>query len=156
VDLHFAFAVQIERKLAFYVLYVMHKSQVYMCRSWKRQYKYSVIFILFFSLKQFNRVEGWISLSIEKNCQKIYLKNNNFRFFQVSWLRGRDTSVLSVGHLTFSSSERFRVVSTPNPTLNVVDWNLEVSSKFYNAFELWKLKVAKSIFKTFKLAVIWK
>ena len=48
-------------------------------------------------------------------------------FFQVSWLRGRDTSVLSVGHLTFSSSERFRVVSNANTALGYVDWNLEVS-----------------------------
>ena len=48
------------------------------------------------------------------------------QLFQVSWLRGRDTSVISVGHMTFSSSERFRVVSTSNPTLGYVDWNLEV------------------------------
>ena len=48
-------------------------------------------------------------------------------FFQVSWLRGRDTSVLSVGRVTFSSDQRFQVVEVPNSHLPTSsDWNLEV------------------------------
>ena len=47
--------------------------------------------------------------------------------FQVSWLRGRDTSVLSVGGVTFSSDQRFQVVEVPNSHLpSSSDWNLEV------------------------------
>ncbi|CAB4069351.1 unnamed protein product [Lepeophtheirus salmonis] len=42
----------------------------------------------------------------------------------VSWLRGRDTSVLSVGLHTFSSDSRFSVLHVPQ--LKGTDWNLEI------------------------------
>lgn len=41
-------------------------------------------------------------------------------------MRGRDMSVVSVGHVTFSSDKRYHVVHVPRPRLNAADWNLEV------------------------------
>lgn len=52
----------------------------------------------------------------------------NLGEYTVSWLRGRDTSVLSVGHHTFSSDQRFSVVQVPRPRLSAADWNLEIKS----------------------------
>lgn len=46
---------------------------------------------------------------------------------KVSWLRGRDTSVLSVGHAAFSSDKRFNVIQVPKPKLSASDWTLEVT-----------------------------
>ena len=50
----------------------------------------------------------------------------NLGEYTVSWLRGRDMSVISVGDLTFSSDRRFRVVRIPRPRISASDWNLEV------------------------------
>eukprot|EP00094_Tigriopus_californicus_P013859 TCALIF_13414-PA protein Name:"Protein of unknown function" AED:0.73 eAED:0.79 QI:0/0/0/0.33/1/1/3/0/196 len=50
----------------------------------------------------------------------------NLGEYTVSWMRGRDMSVVSVGHVTFSSDKRYHVVHVPRPRLNAADWNLEV------------------------------
>ena len=46
----------------------------------------------------------------------------------MSWLRGRDTTVLSVGVQTFSSDPRFRVmrVADQGDDDDTSDWSLEV------------------------------
>lgn len=50
----------------------------------------------------------------------------NLGEYTVSWMRGRDMSVVSVGHVTFSSDKRYHVVHVPRPRLNAADWNLEI------------------------------
>merc|ERR1719317_1906502 len=46
---------------------------------------------------------------------------------QVSWIRAEDVSVLSVGHLAFSSDKRISVVQVPRPRLSASDWNLSIA-----------------------------
>merc|ERR1711970_1682117 len=44
----------------------------------------------------------------------------------VSWVRADDVTVLSVGHLAFSSDKRISVVQVPRPRLSASDWNLSI------------------------------
>jgi len=46
----------------------------------------------------------------------------------VSWVRASDVSVLSVGHLAFSSDSRIGVVQVPRPRLSASDWNLSIKN----------------------------
>jgi hypothetical protein len=46
--------------------------------------------------------------------------------YTVSWLRAADVTVLSVGHLAFSSDKRISVVQVPRPRLSASDWNLSI------------------------------
>merc|ERR1711872_538586 len=50
----------------------------------------------------------------------------NLDTYTVSWIRARDVSVLSVGHLAFSSDKRISVVQVPRPRLSASDWNLSI------------------------------
>merc|ERR1711931_163699 len=52
----------------------------------------------------------------------------NLDTYTVSWIRARDVSVLSVGHLAFSSDKRISVVQVPRPRLSASDWNLSIES----------------------------
>lgn len=56
-------------------------------------------------------------------CRTLYLKEHN----TVSWLKGSDTSVLSVGRHAFSSDKRISVATT-NPPLarHEADWTLQI------------------------------
>jgi len=56
-------------------------------------------------------------------CRTLYLKEHN----TVSWIKGRDTSVLSVGRHAFSSDKRISVATT-NPPLarHEADWTLQI------------------------------
>jgi len=53
---------------------------------------------------------------------------NLFQHYTVSWIRASDVTVLSVGHLTFSSDERFSVLEIPRPRLVASDWSLTVKN----------------------------
>merc|ERR1712126_220869 len=53
---------------------------------------------------------------------------NLFQHYTVSWIRASDVTVLSVGHLTFSSDERFSVLEIPRPRLAASDWSLIVKN----------------------------
>jgi len=46
----------------------------------------------------------------------------------VSWVRASDVSVLSVGHLAFSSDARIGVVQVSRPRLSASDWNLSIKN----------------------------
>jgi len=46
----------------------------------------------------------------------------------VSWVRADDLTVLSVGHLAFSSDKRISVVQVPRPRLSASDWNLSIEN----------------------------
>jgi len=46
----------------------------------------------------------------------------------VSWVRADDVTVLSVGHLAFSSDKRISVVQVPRPRLSASDWNLSIEN----------------------------
>jgi len=50
----------------------------------------------------------------------------NLDSYTVSWIRAEDVSVLSVGHLAFSSDKRISVVQVPRPRLSASDWNLSI------------------------------
>merc|ERR1712013_394860 len=50
----------------------------------------------------------------------------NLDTYTVSWIRAGDVSVLSVGHLAFSSDTRISVVQVPRPRLSASDWNLSI------------------------------
>jgi len=50
----------------------------------------------------------------------------NLEKFTVSWIRARDVTVLSVGHLAFSSDARIGVVQVDRPRLSASDWNLSI------------------------------
>eukprot|EP00092_Neocalanus_flemingeri_P001106 GFUD01001179.1.p1 GENE.GFUD01001179.1~~GFUD01001179.1.p1 ORF type:complete len:378 (+),score=135.13 GFUD01001179.1:223-1356(+) len=52
----------------------------------------------------------------------------NLEKYTVSWLRGDDVTVLSVGHLAFSSDKRIGVVQVPRPRLSASDWNLSIEN----------------------------
>ena len=49
-------------------------------------------------------------------------------WLQVSWLRARDTSVLSVGHHTFSSDKRISVQASSSPEDRSSVWSLQIES----------------------------
>lgn len=51
---------------------------------------------------------------------------NLFQHYTVSWIRARDVTVLSVGHLTFSSDQRLSVEEVPRPRLTASDWSLTI------------------------------
>jgi len=51
----------------------------------------------------------------------------NLASYTVSWIRARDVSVLSVGHLAFSSDSRIGVLQVPRPQLSSSDWNLSIN-----------------------------
>jgi len=53
---------------------------------------------------------------------------NLFQHYTVSWIRASDVTVLSVGHFTFSSDERFSVLEIPRPRLVASDWSLTVKN----------------------------
>jgi len=53
---------------------------------------------------------------------------NLFQHYTVSWIRASDVTVLSVGHLTFSSDERFSVLEIPRPRLAASDWSLTLKN----------------------------
>jgi len=53
---------------------------------------------------------------------------NLFQHYTVSWIRASDVTVLSVGHLAFSSDERFSVLEIPRPRLAASDWILTVKN----------------------------
>lgn len=53
---------------------------------------------------------------------------NLFQHYTVSWIRASDVTVLSVGHLTFSSDQRFSVLEIPRPRLSASDWSLTVKN----------------------------
>eukprot|EP00091_Calanus_sinicus_P020898 TRINITY_DN5974_c0_g1_i8.p1 TRINITY_DN5974_c0_g1~~TRINITY_DN5974_c0_g1_i8.p1 ORF type:complete len:374 (-),score=116.29 TRINITY_DN5974_c0_g1_i8:26-1147(-) len=46
----------------------------------------------------------------------------------VSWIRADDVTVLSVGHLAFSSDSRISVVQVARPRLSASDWNLSIEN----------------------------
>jgi len=50
----------------------------------------------------------------------------NLHKYTVSWIRSSDVSVLSVGHLAFSSDSRIGVVQVDRPVLSASDWNLSI------------------------------
>jgi len=50
----------------------------------------------------------------------------NLHKYTVSWIRSSDVSVLSVGHLAFSSDARIGVVQVDRPVLSASDWNLSI------------------------------
>jgi len=50
------------------------------------------------------------------------------KHYTVSWIRAKDVTVLSVGHLTFSSDQRFSVIQVPRPRLSASDWTLVISN----------------------------
>merc|ERR1711887_363605 len=52
----------------------------------------------------------------------------NLDTYTVSWIRAEDVSVLSVGHLAFSSDKRISVVQVPRPRLSASVWNLSIES----------------------------
>jgi len=52
----------------------------------------------------------------------------NLDTYTVSWIKAEDVSVLSVGHLAFSSDKRISVVQVPRPRLSASDWNLSIES----------------------------
>jgi len=51
---------------------------------------------------------------------------NLFEHYTVSWIRARDVTVLSVGHLIFSSDQRLSVLEVPRPILDASDWSLTI------------------------------
>jgi len=51
---------------------------------------------------------------------------NLFQHYTVSWIRARDVTVLSVGHLVFSSDQRLSVLEVPYPRLAASDWSLTI------------------------------
>jgi len=53
---------------------------------------------------------------------------NLFEHHTVSWVRARDVTVLSVGHLIFSSDDRYKVVEVPRPILSASDWSLTITN----------------------------
>jgi len=52
----------------------------------------------------------------------------NLDRYTVSWIRARDVTVLSVGHLAFSSDARIGVVQVARPLLSAGDWNLSIEN----------------------------
>jgi len=50
----------------------------------------------------------------------------NLDRYTVSWIRASDVTVLSVGHLAFSSDSRIGVVQVDRPLLSATDWNLSI------------------------------
>jgi len=52
----------------------------------------------------------------------------NLEQYTVSWLRAGDVTVLSVGHLAFSSDPRISVVQVSRPRLSASDWNLSIEN----------------------------
>jgi len=46
--------------------------------------------------------------------------------YTVSWIRRRDVTVLSVGHLAFSSDQRFSVIQVPRTRISAGDWTLQI------------------------------
>jgi len=52
----------------------------------------------------------------------------NLDTYTVSWIRATDVTVLSVGHLAFSSDSRISVVQVPRPRLSASDWNLSIDN----------------------------
>jgi len=53
---------------------------------------------------------------------------NLFEHYTVSWIRAKDVSVLSVGHLTFSSDKRISVLEEPKPRMSASDWSLTIAN----------------------------
>ena len=59
----------------------------------------------------------------------------------MSWLRGRDTTVLSVGVQTFSSDPRFRVMRVVGQgDDDISDWSLEVHLWLITAYVCLKIE----------------
>jgi len=54
--------------------------------------------------------------------------NNLEEHYTVSWIRAADVTVLSVGHVTFSSDQRFSVIQVPRPSLSASDWTLVINN----------------------------
>jgi len=52
----------------------------------------------------------------------------NLDRYTVSWIRASDVTVLSVGHLAFSSDARIGVVQVDRPLLSAIDWNLSIKN----------------------------
>jgi len=52
----------------------------------------------------------------------------NLDQYTVSWIKASDVTVLSVGHLAFSSDARISVVQVPRPRLSAADWNLSIKN----------------------------
>ena len=66
--------------------------------------------------------------------------------FQVSWVRYRDTSLLSVGKFVYISDRRFKVLHEVNSS----DWFLVIKSVTYNDQGIYECQVNSDPYRTFK------
>ena len=69
-----------------------------------------------------------------------------WNFLQVSWVRYRDTSLLSVGKFVYISDRRFKVLHEVNSS----DWFLVIKSVTYNDEGIYECQVNSDPYKTFK------
>ena len=70
----------------------------------------------------------------------------NFLFFQVSWVRYRDVSLLAVGKFVYISDERFKVLHEPHSN----EWFLVIKSVSYKDQGVYECQVNSEPPSTFK------
>ena len=78
--------------------------------------------------------------------KKIYILIEYPFIFQVSWVRYRDTSLLSVGKFVYISDRRFKVLHEVNSS----DWFLVIKSVTYNDQGIYECQVNSDPYRTFK------
>eukprot|EP00092_Neocalanus_flemingeri_P016410 GFUD01017760.1.p1 GENE.GFUD01017760.1~~GFUD01017760.1.p1 ORF type:complete len:380 (+),score=133.27 GFUD01017760.1:174-1313(+) len=76
---------------------------------------------------QFMKINRNISVMVGETAF-LPCRVKNLDEYTVSWIRADDVTVLSVGHLAFSSDKRISVVQVPRPRLSASDWNLSIEN----------------------------
>lgn len=75
---------------------------------------------------QFLPVDRDVSVQEGQTAKLPCRVKNLFQHYTVSWIRARDVTVLSVGHLTFSSDKRLSVLEELLPGESTSDWSLTI------------------------------
>ena len=75
-----------------------------------------------------------------------YIIKKKLFIFQVSWVRYRDTSLLSVGKFVYISDRRFKVLHEVNSS----DWFLVIKSVTYDDQGIYECQVNSDPYRTFK------
>eukprot|EP00092_Neocalanus_flemingeri_P060116 GFUD01072014.1.p1 GENE.GFUD01072014.1~~GFUD01072014.1.p1 ORF type:complete len:375 (+),score=135.99 GFUD01072014.1:199-1323(+) len=76
---------------------------------------------------QFMKINRNISVMVGETAF-LPCRVKNLDEYTVSWIRADDVTILSVGHLAFSSDKRISVVQVPRPRLSASDWNLSIEN----------------------------
>jgi len=76
---------------------------------------------------QFMKINRNISVMVGETAF-LPCRVKNLDKYTVSWIRADDVTVISVGHLAFTSDERISVVQVPRPRLSASDWNLSIKN----------------------------